>query len=168
MTAPLKVRLLSTFRRPPDWSALSGDALRDMADRANRSRSKPLMRLVLGRPDRDADIAWRNVALPDRVVGVRVLRPARATGPLPLVVHVHGGGFVGTAVQCDWLTSHIATALPAVVVSVEHRLLTEELPLTGVIDDGWDVLNHVVDDAPAWGVDPGAVAVVGESCGSMV
>ncbi|HEY1177609.1 MAG TPA: alpha/beta hydrolase fold domain-containing protein, partial [Phytomonospora sp.] len=38
----------------------------------------------------------------------------------------------------------------------------------GVIDDGWDVLDHVVADAAAWDVDPGAVAVVGESCGSMV
>ena len=42
---------------------------------------------------------------------VRVYRPSsmRAGGGigLPLVIHVHGGGFVGTAVQSDWVNSHL-------------------------------------------------------------
>lgn len=48
---------------------------------------------------------------------------AAARSDLPLVVHVHGGSFVGTAAQCDWTNSHLAVHLPALVVSVEHRLL---------------------------------------------
>ncbi|MFE9803208.1 alpha/beta hydrolase fold domain-containing protein [Streptomyces goshikiensis] len=73
-------------------------------------------------------------------------RPVRGRGAgsgdqaaaLPLVLHVHGGGFVGTAVQSDWINSHLAARLPALVVSVEHRLLAPDTPLqrTGSVPEG--------------------------------
>ncbi|MFE6664277.1 alpha/beta hydrolase [Streptomyces sp. NPDC057697] len=87
---------------------------------------------------------------------------------LPLVLHVHGGGFVGTAVQCDWVNSHIATRLPALVVSVEHRLLAPDSPLSAAVEDGWDVLQHVTRHAAQWGVDPSRTVVFGESCGALI
>jgi acetyl esterase len=97
-----------------------------------------------------------------------VYRPADRSGDLPLVLHVHGGGFVGTAVQSDWVNSHLAARLPAVVVSVEHRLLAPDTPLRAAVDDGWDVLRHVVRHAGDWGVDPRRVAVFGESTGGLI
>jgi acetyl esterase len=129
------------------------------------------MRVITGFPDRGTTIGWQQVAFPERVLPVRVYRPSRPTAgaaELPLVLHVHGGGFVGTAVQCDWINSHVAAQLPAVVVSVEHRLIDPETPLSAAVDDGWDVLRHVLDHAAKWGVDPARVAVFGESCGAMV
>ncbi|MFE3942701.1 alpha/beta hydrolase [Streptomyces sp. NPDC059118] len=87
---------------------------------------------------------------------------------LPLVLHVHGGGFVGTAVQCDWVNSHLAARLPALVVSVEHRLLAPGSPLSAAVDDGWDVLQHVIRHAAQWGVDPARTVVFGESCGALI
>lgn len=94
-------------------------------------------------------------------------RPA-AGGPLPLVLHVHGGAFVGTAAQSDWVNSHLAAHLPALVVSVEHRLLDFATPLSAAADDGWDVLGHVVGHATEWDVDPARTAVFGESCGALI
>ncbi|MZD09458.1 alpha/beta hydrolase fold domain-containing protein, partial [Streptomyces sp. SID5785] len=82
--------------------------------------------------------------------------------------HVHGGGFVGTAAQCDWANSRVAARLPAVVVSVEHRLLAPGSPLAAAADDGWGVLAHVVRHAREWGVDPARAAVFGESCGGLI
>ncbi|MFB9495133.1 alpha/beta hydrolase fold domain-containing protein, partial [Nonomuraea dietziae] len=73
-----------------------------------------------------------------------------------------------TAAQSDWVNSHLAARLPAVVVSVEHRLLDQETPLSAAVADGWDVLQHVVAHAARWGVDPARTAVFGESTGSMV
>ncbi|GHF67563.1 hypothetical protein GCM10018790_51910 [Kitasatospora xanthocidica] len=84
------------------------------------------------------------------------------------MLHVHGGGFVGTAAQCDWTNSHLAAELPAVVVSVEHRLLAPGSPLADAVDDGWDVLRHVLRHAARWGVDPARAAVFGESCGALI
>ncbi|MGW7580577.1 alpha/beta hydrolase [Kitasatospora sp. NPDC054768] len=159
----------------PDLSAITTGELLAYRDTENRWRASGAARAVLGEPDPGAAIAWRQVALPGRDVPVRVYRPvstgegeAGARTDLPLVVHVHGGGFVGTATQCDWANSHLAVELPALVVSVEHRLLAPGSPLADAADDGWGVLEHVVRHAAQWGVDPARTAVFGESCGALI
>ena len=107
--------------------------------------------------------------LPGRAVPVLVHRPRRTSpGPLPLVLHVHGGGFTGTALQCDWLTSHLAARLPAVVASVEHRLLGPGTPMSAAVADVSGVLDQITADAAGWGVDPDQVALVGESAGGTM
>ena len=168
--SPLGIRLLHALGREPDWSAMTAGELVTYREAENRKRASRLARVVTGFPDRRATSRWQEVALPDRVLPVRVHRPSvgRGGGGLPLVVHVHGGAFVGTAAQSDWVNSHLAARLPAVVVSVEHRLLDPGTPLTAAVDDGWDVLRHVVRHAVEWGVDPARVAVFGESNGAMI
>jgi acetyl esterase len=172
---PLRVRLLHALGKEPDWSAMTPGQLVTFAAAQNRKRSSPLARVVTGYPDRGATVWWQEVAGPDRTLRVRVHTPTPARGVaradragLPLVVHVHGGGFVGTAVQSDWVTSHLAARLPAVVVSVEHRLLAPGVPLSAAADDGWDALEHLIRHAPHWGVDRSRVAVVGESTGAAI
>jgi acetyl esterase len=167
----------ATAIRPPqpDFSAITAEELRAYRDAENRWRASAAARAILGEPDPGAAIGWQEVALPGRDLPVRVYRPARAGDDeaatpidVPVVVHVHGGGFVGTAAQCDWTNSHLAARLPALVVSVEHRLLAPGSPLTHGADDGWDVLEHVVRHAVRWGVDPTRAAVFGESCGALI
>ncbi|MFI6996891.1 alpha/beta hydrolase [Nocardia sp. NPDC050175] len=165
---PLGIRLLYALRKEPDWSTMTDEELIAYRDKANRIASARLSRVITGSPDRHAEIRWQEVALADRVLPVRVYRPSTGGTDLPLVVHVHGGGFVGTAAQCDWANSHLAARLPAVVVSVEHRLLAPGTPLSDAIDDGWDVLRHIVEHAAEWGIDPARTAVVGESTGALI
>lgn len=169
---PRGIRLLHSLGlvgKEPDVLAMSAEELSALAEAANRKRGSRTMRVITGFPDRGAAIGWEEAVLSDRRVRVRVYRPEGGGGVrLPLVVHVHGGGFVGTAVQSDWVNSHLAARLPAVVVSVEHRLLGPEVPLSAAVDDGWDVLRHVVRHAEQWNVDPGRVAVFGESCGGLI
>ncbi|MFF7994368.1 alpha/beta hydrolase [Kitasatospora xanthocidica] len=159
----------------PDFSAITPEELRAYRDAENRFRASGAARTLLGEPDTGAAIDWQEVALPGRDLPVRVYRPvstpdggAGTRGGLPLVLHVHGGGFVGTAVQCDWTNSHLAAELAAVVVSVEHRLLAPGSPLANAADDGWEVLRHVMRHAARWGVDPSRAAVFGESCGALI
>ncbi|GHC54531.1 alpha/beta hydrolase [Streptomyces flavofungini] len=167
----------TTAERPPepDWLAMTTEELVAYRDAENRFRASSAIRAMTGEPDPGATIRWEKVALPGRELPVRVHRPVTGRdgegvrrGGLPLVIHVHGGGFVGTAVQCDWVTSHVAARLPAVVVSVEHRLVDPDHPLSAAVDDGWDVLQHVVRHAAQWGVDPERTAVFGESCGALI
>ncbi|GLW09254.1 alpha/beta hydrolase [Microtetraspora sp. NBRC 13810] len=171
---PLGIRLLHALGKEPDWSAMTAEKLVAYSDAENRKRASRLARVITGFPDRGATIEWQEMALPGRDLRVRVYRPSPGRGGgagragLPLVLHVHGGGFVGTAVQSDWVNSHLAARLPAVVVSVEHRLLDPETPLPAAVDDGWDVLQRVVRHAAQWGIDPARTAVFGESTGSMV
>ncbi|WP_406490071.1 alpha/beta hydrolase [Streptomyces phaeochromogenes] len=167
----------TAVERPPepDWSAMTAQELVTYRDAENRFRASSAARAFTGEPDPGAEIQWRNVTLPGRELPVRVYRPspgregdgAGRTG-LPFVLHVHGGGFVGTAVQSDWVNSHLAAQLPALVVSVEHRLLAPDSPLSDAVADGWDVLQHVVEHASEWGIAPQRTAVFGESCGALI
>ncbi|MGW2402960.1 alpha/beta hydrolase [Streptomyces sp. NPDC001739] len=168
---------ITTAKRPPepDFSAITTEELIAYREAENRFRVSSAARAITGEPDPGAAIDWREIALPGRDLPVRVYRPAptgddeaAARTDLPLVVHVHGGGFVGTAVQCDWTNSHLAAQLPALVVSVEHRLLAPGSPLADAADDGWQVLDHVLRHAAQWGVDPARTAVFGESCGALI
>ncbi len=158
----------------PDWSVMTAAGLAAFQEAENRRRSAPAARAVTGEPDAGAEIGWRRLDLPGRTLPVRVYRPVRAAGAheaagaLPLVIHVHGGGFVGTAVQSDWVNSHLAAQLPALVVSVEHRLLGFDVPLSSAIDDGVDVLDHLLRHDAEWDFDPARVAVFGESCGGLI
>ena len=77
------------------------------------------------------------------------------------------GFFAGTAAQNVRLNSHLAARRPAVVVSVEYRL-TPEHPLPQPIEDSYDTVVRLVEDAAAWGVNPDAVAVMGESAGGTI
>jgi acetyl esterase len=168
---PLGIRLLHSLLKEPDWSTMTTQEIVAAGRAATRKAASPLARVITGLPDRDAVVRWQGVTLPDRTLRVRVYRPSPKRSPgssLPLVLHVHGGGFMGSAVQSDWLNSHLATHLPAVVVSVEHRLLAPGVSLQAVVDDGWDVLRHVVGHAAEWGVDAARTAVVGESTGALV
>ncbi|MGD6749394.1 alpha/beta hydrolase [Streptomyces sp. BH105] len=167
----------TTAKRPPepDFSAITIEELIAYRAVENGWRASSAARALLGEPDPGAAIEWQDVALPGRVLPVRVYRPLpagdgedTARSDLPLVVHVHGGSFVGTAVQCDWTNSHLAARLPALVVSVEHRLVAPDSPLANAADDGWDVLQHVVRHAAQWGIDPARTAVFGESCGALI
>ncbi|GAA3204717.1 alpha/beta hydrolase [Nonomuraea roseoviolacea] len=159
----------------PDFEAITDEELIVYREAENGWRASGAARAILGEPDPGAAIEWREVALPGRDLPVRVYRPAPADGDeaaaqtdLPLVVHVHGGGFVGTAAQCDWTSSRLAARLPALVVSVEHRLVAPDSPLANAADDGWDALQHVLRHVEQWGVDPARIAVFGESFGGLI
>ena len=161
-------------RRPPepDWSALTKEALVTYREAENRFRASPEARPFTGTPDPGAAIVWQQLALPGRELPVRVYRPTESRDApeagLPLVMHVHGGGFVGTAAQSDWVNSHLAAHLPAVVVSVEHRLLDPDTPLSAAADDGWDSFQRLLEDAAQWNIDPERTVLFGESCGALI
>ena len=171
---PLGIRVLSALAKEPSWSTMTDEELVTFRDAENRKRASRLARLITGLPDSGATIGWQEIALPGRDVRVRVYRPSVTSGAgahdasLPLVLHVHGGGFVGTAVQSDWVNSCLAARLPAVVVSVEHRLVAPGVPLSAAVDDGCDVLESVLQNARHWGIDAGRAAVFGESAGAAI
>ena len=162
---PLGTRLLRDTR---DWESMTDDEVIAARRRMNRAASSRAARIVTGRPDRRARVEQAAIELPGRRLPLRVHRPRDAARHLPLIVSFHGGGFfAGTAAQNDWLNSHLAARCPAVVVAVEYRLAPEH-PLPEPVDDGYDAVARLVGEAASWGVDPAAVAVLGESAGGTI
>jgi acetyl esterase len=169
MTNKATLRARIVFRDTLDWEALTAAEVIAAREKVNRLRRSRALRIVTGRPDRGARVEETTIDLPGRRLMLRVHRPKHAAGAkLPLILSFHGGGFiVGTAAQNDWLNSHLAARCPAVVVSVEYRLAPEH-PLPQPVDDGYDTLVRLVEDPFGWGIDPGAVALFGESAGGTL
>ncbi len=97
-------------------------------------------------------------------VPVRIYRPS-AEQPLPIVVFVHGGGFVVGSVRThDALARRIARDGDALVVSIDYRLAPEH-PFPAAVDDCWAALRWVAEHAADLGGDPSRIAVAGDSAG---
>ena len=122
--------------------------------------------LAFGAVAAGVELADETAAGADGDVPVRVYRPHRTdTGPLPLVVHFHGGGWtIGSLDSADWLSSNVAVALPAVVVSVDYRLAPQHR-WPAAAEDCYAALVDVVARARELGADPARVAVMGDSAG---
>jgi acetyl esterase len=163
--APFGTRIIRDGR---DWESLTVDQVIAAREKANRAGASRGARIITGLPDRRARIEEAAIDLPGRRLMLRVHRPKNADRELPLIVSFHGGGFfAGTAAQNDWLNSHLAARCPAVVISVEYRLAPQH-PLPRPVEDGYDTLVRLVQDATGWAIDPAAVAVMGESAGGMI
>jgi acetyl esterase len=163
---PWGVRLLgSVTRSSRPLSELTDDELIAARNRLNRLRASKAARVIAGFPHRHVAIEQRALPLPDRTLPIRVYRPVRYQGVLPLVVHFHGGGFaLGTAAQTDWLNSGVAALTPALVVSVDYRLAPEH-PFPASTQDAFDTVDRVRECASDLNANPGPLALMGDSAG---
>jgi acetyl esterase len=102
----------------------------------------------------------------DPEVPVRIYLPKEAaSGPVPGIVMIHGGGFVVGNIETEHLgAAMMAAHIGAVVVSVEYRLAPEH-PYPAALHDCFSALRFVHDEAPALGVDRERIALVGTSAG---
>jgi len=151
-----------------NWDTLTDDQVIAAREKANHAASSRFAHIITGLPDRRSQSKATAIDLPGRRLALRVHRPKKSGHELPLIVSFHGGGFFsGTAAQNDWLNSYLASRCPAVVASVEYRLAPRH-PLPQPVEDGYDTLVRLVDEAVSWDIDPTAVAVIGESVGGMI
>lgn len=98
---------------------------------------------------------------------IRVLtyRPARADGPLPVILHIHGGGFVmGAPEMKDIENRHFALELNCAIYSVDYRL-APETPHPGPMQDIYSVFLWLHANAGRLGIDPARIGIKGESGG---
>ena len=109
----------------------------------------------------------RTVPGPDGApdITVRIYRPRRATGTLPGVYFIHGGGMIlGNVAGEDPVASTICDEVGAVVVSVEYRLSPEH-PHPAPVEDCYAGLVWMAKNAADLGFDPERLAIYGASAG---
>ena len=98
---------------------------------------------------------------------IRVLtyRPIRSDGPLPVIVHIHGGGFVmGSPDMKDVENRLFASELKCAIYSVDYRL-APEAPHPGPLEDIYSVFVWLHANAGQLGLDPDRIGIKGESGG---
>lgn len=102
---------------------------------------------------------------PTGEMGVRLVRPSGAEGPLPAVVYLHGGGWVfGGPHSHDRLVRELALGAGAAVVFVDYALSPEARYPTA-LEQAREVVRWVAGDGGQHGLDPARIAVAGDSAG---
>ncbi|GAB2999813.1 alpha/beta hydrolase [Streptomyces pseudoechinosporeus] len=102
---------------------------------------------------------------PTGQVRVRIVRPAGAGGVLPVIVYLHGAGWVfGNAHTHDRLVRELAVGTGAAVVFPEYDL-SPEARYPVAIEQNYTVARWIVSDGAAHSLDATRIAVAGDSVG---
>jgi len=98
-------------------------------------------------------------------VSVKILRPPHAPAPLPVIVYIHGAGWVfGNAHTHDRLVRELAVGSQAAVVFVNYSL-SPEAKYPTAIEESYAVLQWVGANGARNGLEPRNLTVAGDSVG---
>jgi acetyl esterase len=143
---------------PIDFSDLDPDAFRELF----RAGLGALDVAAAGPPEEEAED--RTIPGPAGPLRLRIYRPP-LTGPTPLIVFFHGGGWViGDIDTHDGSSRILSRRTGAVVVSVDYRLAPEDR-FPAALDDCFAATSWVAAHAAELGGDPSRLGVAGDSAG---
>ena len=112
---------------------------------------------------------WIRVAGgPNGDVPVRIVRPAGATGTLPVILFIHGAGWVfGNAGTHDRLVRDLAVGAHAAVVFPEYTL-SPDAKYPVALEECYAVARWIAEGAAGKGLDATRVAVCADSVGGKL
>jgi len=107
-----------------------------------------------------------SIAGPAGDIPARLYRPkASGDGTVPLMVFVHGGGWVfGDLESHDHVCRSLAHEAGCLVLAVDYRLAPED-PFPAGLEDCMAALDWAAANASSLGADPARLAVGGDSAG---
>jgi acetyl esterase/lipase len=102
---------------------------------------------------------------PTGEVKARIVKPRGATGALPVVLYIHGAGWVfGDAHTHDRLVRELAVGVGAAVVFPEYSR-SPEAKYPVAIEQNYAVAQWIVNEGAGKGLDASRFAVAGDSVG---
>jgi acetyl esterase/lipase len=138
--------------------------IRALFDRGARKTSAALEKHV---PSGLSEVLDEEYAVGDPDGRLDVFRPAGASGPLPTVVWIHGGGFVSGSKRDIANYLRILAAQGFTTVGVDYSIAPESRYPTPV-RQVTQALAHVVRHADRLGVDPARIVLAGDSAGAQI
>jgi acetyl esterase/lipase len=116
-------------------------------------------------PDITTDEIHVESAFGAKPIRVLTYRPVTYDAPVPVIVHIHGGGFVMGAPEMKDVENRLfASELSCAIYSVDHRLAPES-PHPAPVEDIYSVLVWLHANAGRLGLDPARIGIKGESGG---
>jgi acetyl esterase len=94
-----------------------------------------------------------------------IYKPTGRTGPLPIVMYVHGGGFSLLSKDTHWVMALVYARYGYLVFNISYRLAPRH-PFPAAVMDTLAAYDWVVANAPALGGDLSRLVVAGESAGA--
>src|SRR6201993_4700669 len=152
---PAAQQVADAFSKPPFLYDMSpADARKVLED----AQSAPVSKLPV-------DEEWITVPSPAGDARVRIVKPQGAPGTLPVIVYMHGGGWIlGNAATHDRLVRELAVAARAALAFVEY-LNSPEVRYPTAIEQGYATAQWITRDGASKGLDASRMAVAGESMG---
>ena len=152
---PAAQEIADATSKPPFLYELGPDGARKVLDDI---QAEPI-----AKPE--VDEAWITVAAEVGDVRVRIVKPPGATEALPVVLYVHGGGWVlGNAGTHDRLVRELAVGTDAALVFVEYDR-SPEARYPVAIEQAYATARWIVHDGQTQGLDGSRLAVAGDSVG---
>jgi acetyl esterase len=128
-----------------------------------RTASSAMLELK-GPPEPVDSVVDLSIEGPGGQLGLRFYRPGAAGDP-PLLVYLHGGGWViGNLDTQDSLCRALANRAACAVLSVDYRLAPEN-PHPAAADDTWAALEWAAANCAQLGADPSRLGIAGDSAG---
>ena len=94
-----------------------------------------------------------------------IYRPVRSTGPLPVMIYIHGGGFRILSKDTHWMFGYGFAQRGWLVFNINYRLAPRH-PFPAALEDAAAALQWVVAEASTYGGDIERLALAGESAGA--
>lgn len=152
---PSAQRVAEASSRPPFLYELGTEGARKALDDI---QAAPIV-------SHDVADKWITVSSDVGDVRVRIVKPTGSTGLLPVILYVHGGGWVlGNAGTHDRLIRELATGVGAAVVFVEYDR-SPEAHYPVAIEQAYATAQWVTAHGLTEGLDPKRMAVAGDSVG---
>lgn len=93
-----------------------------------------------------------------------IYRPQKRSGPLPIVVYIHGGAFHILSKDTHWLMGLAFARAGYLAFNIDYRL-APQYPFPNAVSDVCAALEWIADHAEAYGGDLSRVVFAGESAG---
>ncbi|MDR0855078.1 MAG: alpha/beta hydrolase [Christensenellaceae bacterium] len=104
----------------------------------------------------------------EKVQFLEVHRPKNAEKPLPLMVYIHGGGFVsGSPCNRRALCANLADGLNCVVGAVYYGL-SPKIKFHEQLENVYKAIAFLRENAAKYGADDGEIIITGDSAGAHI
>jgi acetyl esterase len=141
---------------PPFIYELTPDDAREVLEGVQRS--------PIDKPDVDVEDLTITGG-PHGQIAVRLIKPAGATGTLPVILYVHGAGWVlGSPRTHDLLVRNPAVGAQAAVVFPDYRR-APEAQYPSQIEEAYATATWVLEHGSERGLDTDRMAIAGDSVG---